>query len=200
MTQNDEAERPAYLIRKNGFWYRPNCCGYTASAIQAGRYTMAEAEKFTHPNGPDGPRDGMTFIHEDDVTCADYKAYRTQAERIAELEAERENDFMRGVSYGQANMPKGTFTVVDSPELVTLRARAEAAEADVARLREAIRHAHDTLYELNPCNYDHDEVCRVNDASVEVILSLAPLLGEAHGKTPEWWADRAALQPKEEDV
>jgi hypothetical protein len=68
-----------------------------------------------------------------------------------------------------------------------------AKDAEIARLRDAICHAHDTLYELNPCNYDHDEVCRVNDASVEVILSLAPLLGETHGKTPEWWAARAAL-------
>ena len=111
---------------------------------------------------------------------------RTQAARIAELEA---------ANRGLVRLSEAQSKMLDSEE-----DRAEAAEADVARLREAIRHAHDTLYELNPCNYDHDEVCRVNDASVEVILSLAPLLGEAHGKTPEWWADRAALQPKEEDV
>lgn len=41
-----------------------------------------------------------------------------------------------------------------------------------------IRWAHDTLYEINPSNYDHDEVCRLNDASVEVILGLARFLGE----------------------
>lgn len=41
-----------------------------------------------------------------------------------------------------------------------------------------IRWAHDTLYEINPSNYDHDEVCRLNDASVEVILGLAQFLGE----------------------
>lgn len=59
-----------------------------------------------------------------------------------------------------------------------------------AELEGMIRWAHDTLYEINPSNYDHDEVCRVNNASVEVILGLAPILGETHGKTAEWWAAR----------
>ena len=62
------------------------------------------------------------------------------------------------------------------------------SEAERDRLRVLVRWAHDTLYELNPSNYDHDEVCRVNDAAVEVILGLAPVLGETHGKSPEWWA------------
>lgn len=56
--------------------------------------------------------------------------------------------------------------------------------------RECLRWAHDTLYEINPSNYDHDEVCRLNNASVEVILGIAPLLGEKHGKTDAWWAER----------
>lgn len=62
--------------------------------------------------------------------------------------------------------------------------------ARIAELEGMIRWAHDTLYEINPSNYDHDEVCRVNNASVEVILGLAPILGETHGKTAEWWAAR----------
>ena len=37
-------ERPAYLIRKRGSYYRPNNQGYTTSVIQAGRYTLAEAQ------------------------------------------------------------------------------------------------------------------------------------------------------------
>lgn len=60
------------------------------------------------------------------------------------------------------------------------------------RLLELVRWAHDTLYEINPSNYDHDEVCKINDASVEVILGLAPTLGERHGKSAEWWANRTA--------
>ena len=65
--------------------------------------------------------------------------------------------------------------------------------AKVQALVDMIRWAHDTLYEINPDNYDHDEVCKLNNASVEVILGLAPLLGEKHGKTDEWWQQRAAI-------
>ena len=56
-----------YLIRKYGGYYRPNCQGYTRFKEDAGRYTLAKAIRESHPNGPDGPRDGMTYIHEDDV-------------------------------------------------------------------------------------------------------------------------------------
>jgi hypothetical protein len=73
----------------------------------------------------------------------------------------------------------------DEAEIKTL-------EAAVVSLTARVRWAHDTLYEINIGNYDHDEVCKLNDASVEVILGLAPLLGEKHGKTDEWWAKRAA--------
>jgi len=60
-----------YLIRKYGGYYRPNCQGYTRFKEEAGRYTLAMAISETHPNGPDGPRDGMTYIHEDDVLPLD---------------------------------------------------------------------------------------------------------------------------------
>ncbi len=48
---------------------------------------------------------------------------------------------------------------------VQLRARVEA-------LRSQIVFAYDTLVEINISNYDHDDVCRQNDAVVEVILAL----------------------------
>lgn len=74
--------------------------------------------------------------------------------------------------------------------------KAEAALAEAKReneaLRELIRWAHNTLIEINPSNYDHDEVCRLNDASVEVILGIAPTLGETHGYTKDWWEARNA--------
>lgn len=57
---------------------------------------------------------------------------------------------------------------------------------------EAMRRAHDTLIEINPSNYTHDEVCDLNERSVEAILILADALGERHGKTDEWWAARRA--------
>jgi len=57
-------------------------------------------------------------------------------------------------------------------------------------LREAARKAHDTLIEINPRNYDHDDVVALNAASVEAILLLADALGERHGKSEQWWNER----------
>lgn len=33
-----------WLIRKRGYYYRPNRAGYTDSVVEAGRYTEAEAK------------------------------------------------------------------------------------------------------------------------------------------------------------
>lgn len=63
------------------------------------------------------------------------------------------------------------------------------AEAE-APLLELLRWVHETLWEINPSNYDHDDVCKLNAASVEAILGIAPTLEETHGKSPEWWAAR----------
>jgi hypothetical protein len=51
-----------YLICKYGGYYRPNAAGYTDKVEQAGRYTLAEAIRHSHPNGPNGSRDGITYI------------------------------------------------------------------------------------------------------------------------------------------
>lgn len=50
-----------YLIRKGGYYYRPEAQGYTNCIDQAGRYTLEDAISYSHPNGPDGPRDGITY-------------------------------------------------------------------------------------------------------------------------------------------
>jgi len=84
MANDDLAQ---YLIRKHGAWYRPNCRGYTSSAIQAGRYTLAEAERYTHPNGKNGPRDSMDYVHEDDVADPDWLAYRELIAALATMQA-----------------------------------------------------------------------------------------------------------------
>jgi hypothetical protein len=65
-SEGDVMDR-VYLIRKGGYFYRPNSQGYTVSPYEAGRYTLSEAESITHPNGPDGPRDGMSYVHESEV-------------------------------------------------------------------------------------------------------------------------------------
>lgn len=59
----------------------------------------------------------------------------------------------------------------------TIIARAPAdriaeLEAALKRQDDVIDWIHDTLVEINPGNYDHDDVCRLNDASVEVILAI----------------------------
>lgn len=59
---------PMYLICKYGGYYKPNAQGYTHSKADAGRYTLAEAIKHSHPNGPNGPRDGMTYIPDPEAT------------------------------------------------------------------------------------------------------------------------------------
>jgi hypothetical protein len=74
----------SYLIRKGAYWYRPNSQGYTVCVAEAGRYTLAEAENITHPNGPNGPRDGMDFIHENDVPMPHRQS--AQADALAVIE------------------------------------------------------------------------------------------------------------------
>lgn len=86
----DTSKEPKFLIRKQGAYYRPDSCGYTLSAIKAGRYTEADAINISHPNGPDGPRDGMTYIHEGDVTDEDWVAYAALRAELDEAKAEIE--------------------------------------------------------------------------------------------------------------
>ncbi|QUT07897.1 hypothetical protein KFK14_11210 [Sphingobium phenoxybenzoativorans] len=50
-----------YFIRKGGYYYRPNAQGYTSNKAEAGRYTLEEAISYSHPNGPDGPRDEISY-------------------------------------------------------------------------------------------------------------------------------------------
>ena len=79
------------------------------------------------------------------------------------------------------------------------RAALSALRTRLAEVEGALRWAHDTLWEINPSNYDHDDVCKINDASVEVILGIAPLIGETHGKSPEWWAAHRKLKEPRHD-
>lgn len=51
---------------------------------------------------------------------------------------------------------------------------------EVERLRRELGWAIETLHEINPSNYEHDDVCALNSSSVEVILGLQKALGETH--------------------
>lgn len=55
-------EADEFVIRKGGYYYRPNAQGYTSSVHEAGRYSLADAISLTHPNGPDGPRDELSYM------------------------------------------------------------------------------------------------------------------------------------------
>lgn len=60
-----------YLIRKGGAYYRPLAAGYTRNPTEAGRFSLAQAESYSHPNGPDGPRDGIDYVHESEVPAGE---------------------------------------------------------------------------------------------------------------------------------
>jgi hypothetical protein len=80
-TMSDDLVKRDFLIFKRGRgWYRAESKGYTAFKFDAGRYTKQDAEKITHPNGLDGPRDGMFYKHESEVS--DFPS-----DRIEKLEA-----------------------------------------------------------------------------------------------------------------
>lgn len=76
-----------YLIRKGGYFYRPNSQGYTSSPLEAGIYTLDQAIRETHPNGPDGDRDGLTYHHRSDFP--EIVDATNMANRITALEAEK---------------------------------------------------------------------------------------------------------------
>lgn len=57
-----------FVIHKAGRgYYRPHAKGYTVDLSEAGRFTHSDAVAYSHPNGSDGPRDGIRFFHIDDV-------------------------------------------------------------------------------------------------------------------------------------
>ena len=84
---SEAPEKREYFIKKRGYYYRPDNCGYTDRPILAGLYTEAEAKNTTHPNGSDGPRDGMWYFHESECGDADYIAFKALSARAATLEA-----------------------------------------------------------------------------------------------------------------
>ncbi|MEX0305637.1 MAG: hypothetical protein AB3N24_24720 [Leisingera sp.] len=82
-------QKTGYLIHKAGCgWYCPGAKGYTLQADEAGRFTHSDAFAYSHPNGPHGPRDGITFKHESEVQSGadcekDIRIYALTTERDA---------------------------------------------------------------------------------------------------------------------
>ena len=123
--------------------------------------------------------------------------------RVKELGGELEyGGRVKGVNTQYANaLAYLEMTEDDDPEEFAKRLwdEREAIETQLAAAKKAARSAHDTLIEINPSNYNHDDVCQMNDASVEAIFLLADVLGETHGKTAEWWKLRRAALSALED-
>jgi len=63
-----------------------------------------------------------------------------------------------------------------------LETERDTARAEVERLREGIKTIEDIAHEspeLNVNNYDHDQVCELNTAMIEVYTNIIELLKEA---------------------
>lgn len=67
LEEREAVPQHGYLIRKYGMYYRPYSAGYTSVLAEAGFYSLDDAIKITHPNGPTGPRDGMAYVHRDEA-------------------------------------------------------------------------------------------------------------------------------------
>lgn len=76
------------------------------------------------------------------------------------------------------------YTPEDAREYVRADRIAEL-EAKLAKAVEELQFDYDTLGEINPSNYNHDDVCNLNDKSVEVILSIKATLAELTGGKDE---------------
>ena len=99
------------------------------------------------------------------------KAIRADLDRVQKDLDDLVSDGFSLVGYGELIKMVGHSNTLLSL-LTAYQARAEAAEARVGELNAQIVWAVETLQEINVSNYDHDDVCRLNDASVEVILRL----------------------------
>lgn len=75
-----------------GVRYCHEAKGYTLDADKAGRFSRKDAIAHSHPNGLDGPRDGITYKHESEVQsgsdCAkDLRIHDLTVERDALIAA-----------------------------------------------------------------------------------------------------------------
>lgn len=155
----EAAEGEEYLIRKGSYFYRPNAQGYTSSALEAGRYTLAEAQLHTRPNGPDGPRDGLHYIHESELPPMTQPDPRDVDALVERLKPILKRDGWGNVSEYTRHLPvmlsREGMVIVDATTITAL-------QADVAALREAlgglIPHCNEMEKELTEKVY-HADYC-----------------------------------------
>lgn len=79
----------------------------------------------------------------------------------------------------------GIHTCSDECQRVTCvqRREIEQLRTEKAERDECLQWVFDTLQEINPSNYDHDDVCSLNAASVEVAIAIRTALGQQEQRT-----------------
>lgn len=93
-----------WLIHKQGRgWYRPDAKGYTMSADEAGRYTHKDAMAYSHPNGIDGPRDGLTIKHESELPPSRADYIEALDAQLAKAKALARDAYLEGYKDGHRN-------------------------------------------------------------------------------------------------
>jgi len=113
-----------WLIHKrHRGWYRPEAKGYTANTSEAGRYSLTDALSYSHPNGMDGPRDGLTITHESDLPLP---KPTDAADRIEALEAENERlrEALERIAQWSEAYPTKVFPEPDFKRAATVLAAA----------------------------------------------------------------------------
>ena len=78
--------RLEFVVRKGGYFYRPKAEGYTQNIDEAGLFTELDAWRHSHPNGKDGPRDGLTYHHKSEFPSTT----ATLTAQVEALTAERD--------------------------------------------------------------------------------------------------------------
>lgn len=120
------ADTTRYLIVKRDLYYRPNAQDYTGIKDEAGRYSLEEAISHTHPNGADGPCDGLSYVAEEDApeyrnACYTDLMARHAGEKITRLTRERDA--------AQAEVARLTAALADAERRGAERMREAAADA-----------------------------------------------------------------------
>lgn len=97
----------------------------------------------------------------------------------------RERDEARAEVEQEAALRVGAIERMKAAEAErdTIRTQLTATQARLVEAVELIQWGYDTLYEINPSNYDHDEVTTLNDKSVEVALGLKAFLAQQEGQS-----------------
>jgi len=105
-------------------------------------------------------------------------ALAAQAAEIERLTKERdEAETTRAEQWRRRRDAEGDRDTLKAA-LSSVRDERDALAARVAEMDGVLKLAEDKLFEINPSNYEHDDVCRLNDACVEVLLAI-----DAHHST-----------------